>query len=158
MNEKIPFPVITAVPCNLDNVWILDAFSESECNPDIIFKFRKHIINAHRAHGYIYPTEPKELYVVPFSQIRESRQLGLRPPQFAMLWLTSIAIDIHSGIERVPQELMESPIVAWDNEFSILEGNKVLHLDPGLGKVLFVMSSNLGFDFNPNWQFLAEAI
>ena len=158
MDTKFSFPKIMVAPCNLENAWILDAFSESECNPDIIFEYRNHIINAHNAHGYIYPTESKELYIVPFSQIRESRQLGLRPPQFAMLWLPSIALDIHSGIQAVPQELMESPIVAWDNEFSILEGNKVLHIDPGLGKVLFVLSPNKGYLYNSNWQFLAEAI
>ena len=96
------------------------------------------------------------LHIVEFSRYAESHNMGLRPVQFAALYLPSIAHDLEQIKTIVPIESKEQPIVGWDKINSMFDEGDALHIDPGLGKVLFVLSPFRAFEYPPNWQFLAE--
>jgi hypothetical protein len=157
MNDILQFPKIKAWPCNLNDTSSLDIFSPHQCEKEIKETFRDHLNSMFIAHRYKYPIAPKDLYIVPFSQEMEARKLGLSFAEFSALWLPSVASSILKIRQMMPDELKDSPIVAWDNNFSTFKGNRILHVDPGFGEVLFVMPQRNGYGRPPDdWQFLAE--
>jgi len=157
MDKKIPYPKVILEPFNLNDMHTIDALSGKVCLSYIKEMLIKHTRDCFTAHGFNYPTEPKEFYIVPFNQIHLLKNFSLKLPKYAVLWLPSVALHATEIIEKSPEDLKELAVIAWDfGNFSVFKGNHVLAVDLSMGFATFVLWENK-YSFNQECCFLAEA-
>ena len=105
---------------------------------DMLGEIEKQMKDCFIAHRYKYPTEEKEVYVVPICKYKEAVESGLKFLEFAILYLT----DIAQHIETVQPWSLSSGkprfIVAYDNGISTLPPGKILGVDVSMGDPLFL--------------------
>lgn len=154
--DTIPFPKIKLDPFNMNDLCTLHAIGNQVCEPQIKELLIDHMQKCFTAHRYNYPTEPKEFYIIPFAGMQKNfEEYKLRTPEFAALWLPSVALNTHEIIHN--SEEKELAIIAWDNHFSRFSPKHVLVADLSMGFPTFVLWQN-DYKFNPECHILAESI
>ncbi|MBU0611950.1 hypothetical protein KKA39_02685 [Patescibacteria group bacterium] len=158
MAKEIPFQKITLRPFNLNDQTTLNALGEKICPPETKRILIDHINTCYVAHRFKYPQKPKEFYIIPFLGMHKTfENFSLKPPEFACLWLPSVALNAEQIIADAPEDLKEwLSIIAWDYcSFSIFRSNHVLVADLSMGFPTFVLWEN-NYQFNPECCILAE--
>ena len=156
--KKTPFPKVTLTPCNEIDMSILDSLGNDICDSSIKKVFREHVLDYCKAHRLKFPTETKEFSIVPFGSFREAcTDYNLYFPEYAALYLISVALNVRKIRSVVPEHLKDSPIIACDNNFSFFTNQRlVLAVDLSWEEAQFVFWKDQRYDFNPKYQFLAE--
>ncbi len=104
----------------------------------ILDEIENQMLSCRVAHGYSYPKEEKEVYIVPIKQYKEAADFGLRFLDFAVLYLTDIVRHIKTIQSWNPNSGDPGCIVAFDNKISIFRPVKILGVDVSMGDPLFL--------------------